>query len=234
MARKPQMNLARIAAAMAPLGLHPLGCCPTEPADGLPTLPGERPAAGIVLVGNIGSSLWPVFSVSPEFSDGRPDPLDRWSRRVGAALAEHLGAGVVYPFDGPPYWPFQSWAGRCGETAVSPLAVLIHARFGLWHAYRFALVFAELPATGTVRLDVGSPCLGCTAKPCLDACPVGAFGDRGYDLEACVAHLHGAQAVCPDQGCLARRACPVGTRYTYVAEQRRFHMDAFMAMRPRR
>ena len=52
--------------------------------------------------------MWEVFSGSPEASDGRPDPLDRWSRRVIGNLAadrwfdrlpdrprlEHLGMGL--------------------------------------------------------------------------------------------------------------------------------------------
>jgi hypothetical protein len=33
-------------------------------------------------------------------------------------------------------------------------------------------------------------------------------------------------------GCLARRACPVGTDYAYDPRQAAFHMTAFLAARP--
>lgn len=226
------VDLERIVATLQPLGLHALGVCPAEPSDRLPMLAGGRLAKSIVLVGNIGSSIWSVFKASAEFHDARPDPLDRWSRRVGGAIASRLGGHAVYPFEGPPYWPFQTWAARGGETSVSPLAVLIHPRFGLWHAFRFALVFEQPCQPARVGVAAESPCLGCTAQPCLAACPVGAFGDHAYKLDACMAHLHRADAACPSQGCLARRACPVGTQFTYTPEHLRFHMKAFMAARP--
>ena len=46
--------------------------------------PADKPE--LVLVGNIGSSYWPLFSQSTEYLDGAADPLDRWSRlhRCGA------------------------------------------------------------------------------------------------------------------------------------------------------
>lgn len=228
------MDIERIVAALQPLGLHALGVCSAEPADRLPTFAGGRLAESIVLVGNVGSSLWPAFEASGEYCDGCPDPLDRWSRRVGGAIATRLGGRVVYPFEGPPYWPFQAWARRCGEATVSPLAVLIHPRFGLWQAYRFALVFDQSCQPGRVGLVAESPCMGCSAQPCLAACPVGAFADHAYKLDACMAHLQMADATCPSQGCLARRACPIGTQFTYTPEHLRFHMKAFMAAQPAR
>ena len=69
-----------------------------------------------VLVGNAGSEFWPVFAGSPEFSDGAADPLDRWSRRVGLGVAAAVGARVVFPFEGPPYPPFQEWAAESGQV----------------------------------------------------------------------------------------------------------------------
>ena len=66
-------------------------------------------------------------------------------RRVAAAidpLARSVGAMALYPFDGPPYRPFQRWAMRAEPVAPSPLGLFIHPEYGLWHAYRAALVFA--------------------------------------------------------------------------------------------
>ena len=221
-----------ITAATRAAGLHPLGSCSVEPGEQLPLMADGRRPVSIVLVGQIGSSLWPAFSASPEYREARPDPLDRWSRRIGDEVAQRLGGVAIYPFDGPPYWPFQAWAQRCGETSVSPLALLIHPRYGLWHAYRFALGFAQAVKLRDAGLQPESPCLNCHSQPCLEACPVGAFGSQGFRFDACVGHVGDPSGGCLTSGCLARRACPVGIRFTYNDEQQRFHMRAFAASRP--
>jgi hypothetical protein len=101
--------------------------------------------AAIALVGNIGSSYWPLFSESPEYDDGAADPLDRWSRRVAETVAAEFSLQPVYPFEGPPYYPFQRWAQRAEALEQSPIGVMMHPEFGLWHSYRFAR--QTLPAT---------------------------------------------------------------------------------------
>ena len=50
--------------------------------------PADKPE--LVLVGNIGSSYWPIFSQSAEYLDGAADPLDRWSQRVANEIAAEL------------------------------------------------------------------------------------------------------------------------------------------------
>ena len=84
--------------------------------------------ATMALVGLGGRRGWAAFSASPEVEDGAADPLDRWSRRVVDGLAVELGARALYPFDGPPHWPFQRWARRAAPMHVSPLGLLIHRR----------------------------------------------------------------------------------------------------------
>jgi hypothetical protein len=179
------------------------------------------------MVGNAGGELWRVFPHSPEARDGRPDGLDRWSRRVLAQLADRVGGRAIFPFDGPPYVPFQRWAQRAEPVHPSPVGMLIHPDYGLWHAYRGALA---LPG----RLDLPAPdarprpCDTCADRPCLTTCPVNAFRADGYDVAACAGHLNAAEgADCMTGGCLARRACPVGTAYRYAAEQASWHMAAF-------
>lgn len=204
-------------------GFHP------APEDGVPPLSNGRQAGTLLLIGNVGSSLWPVFSASAEAADGRPDPLDRWSRRLVQDIAVDVGAEPLFPFGGPPYLPFQRWALRAEAVAPSPLGILIHPDYGLWHAYRAALAFA-------VRLDLPRPdprprpCDSCADRPCLAACPVGAFDGNRYDVPACISHLAAPPGgSCMSGGCLARSACPVGRAYAYEAEQARFHMRAFRA-----
>jgi len=186
----------------------------------------------IALVGNIGSSYWPVFSQAPEFHDAGPDPLDRWSERVAGELADALSLRPVYPFSGPPYYPFQRWAQRAEALEQSPIGVMMHPQFGLWHSYRFALLGADFDSQET-RQSAPSPCLSCDDKPCLHRCPVDAFDATGYAVERCASYLQQTpQAECHQQGCLARYACPVAPELRYVEAQGRFHLGAFLHARP--
>ena len=184
--------------------------------------------ATIALVGLAERRGWAAFSGSPEAQDGAADPLDRWSRRVVDALAAGLGARALYPFGGPPHRPFQRWGRRAESMHVSPLGLLIHPVDGLWRGYRGALAFAERLAIPQLRASA-SPCETCVARPCLSACPVGAFASDGYDVLACAAHLsHSAGRACMAGGCLARRACPVGAERAHEPAQAAFHMRAFL------
>ncbi|MEK9660792.1 MAG: ferredoxin [Alphaproteobacteria bacterium] len=211
---------ATLSAALDALGLVELGAFHPEPADGVPGDP-----ATLVLVGNAGPAMWNAFSAQ------RPvgaDPLDRWIEARLDTLAGEFGATALFPFGGPPWLPFQRWAQRAGPVRPSPLGILIHPEYGLWHAYRGAFAFSD-------RLDLPSPdrrpspCDACADKPCLSACPVGAFSAAaGYDVPACAAHLATAAGTdCNDLGCRARRACPVGRSFTYLPAQAAFHMAAF-------
>lgn len=214
-----------VEASVAQTGLIARGGLHPEPSDGVPAAAG-RPTGTLVLVGNAGPALWRRFRQAPEAADGRPHPMDRWTRRVVEATAADLGATALYPFGGPPWWPFQRWALRCEPVAPSPLGMLVHPTWGLWHAYRAALYLPErldLPE----RSDIPSPCASCAERPCLEACPVGAFTDGGYDVAACRTHLGAdAGAPCLTRGCLARRACPVGGP-AWAPEQAEHHMRAF-------
>jgi hypothetical protein len=192
--------------------------------------------AGLALIGNIGSSYWEQFSQSAEFKDGAAHPLDRWSRRVAEPIAQRLSLQALYPFEGPPYYPFQQWARRAEGLGQSPVGVMIHPQFGLWHSYRFALLGVdfdiETAATSTAESPLESPCLDCAGKPCLHTCPVAAFDANGYAVERCSDYLQQSpQAECHQQGCLARYACPVAPELRYVAAQGRFHLRAFVQAR---
>lgn len=195
--------------------------------DGIPPLADGAAVAAVVLLGNTGGSLWPAFSASGEYSDGQPHPLDRWTRRVVDKLARGFGAQALYPFGGPPHWPFQRWAVRAEAVFPSPLGLLVDPRYGLWHAYRAALLFAE-PIELPEPVARKTPCASCARKPCLSACPVDAFSVRGYDVGACARSISStAGADCMSNGCRARAACPVGVEYAYPAAQQQFHMAAF-------
>lgn len=231
-----------LAQALAACGLRARGGFRPGAEEAVPDESGA-PAATLVLVGAVGAGHWPAFSRAPEFHDGRPDPLDRWSRRLLEALADAWRARPLFPFEGPPYWPFQRWAARAEPVHASPLGLLIHPRWGLWHSYRGALAFGRTLDGLPERGDAPSPCASCAARPCLSACPAEAFsadprfdaafdprpGPR-YDTRRCGAHLAGpAGGACLTAACLARAACPVGAGHRYGSAAARFHLEAFRA-----
>ena len=181
-------------------------------------------AETVLLLGPHEPGFWAVFSSAPEAGDGAPDPMDRWSKRVIAPLAQQFGGTALFPSDGPPYAPFFSWAMHSGRAWQSPVTLLVHDRAGLWVSFRGALrlpYLLDLPATPT------PPCTTCTA-PCQTACPVGALNGDGYDVARCHAHLDTKEGKdCLSQGCLVRSVCPVSQTYGRLAEQSHFHMKAF-------
>ncbi len=200
------------------------------PDDAVPEICPGTPARTLFLVGSTGSGIWPVFFESPEFTDGAPDPLDRFTRRVLSDVAQDCGLALVFPFDGPPYHPFQKWAMKTGGFSPSPLGVLAHDVYGPWSGFRAAFLSADVLEPLTENLSTG-PCPDCADRPCLSACPVNAIsGTEGYDVPRCRDHLASGQGERCFSGCLARRACPVGADFRPSPEQARFHMDSFMGL----
>lgn len=181
-------------------------------------------AGGTLLLLGPGAGVWEHVTATPEFAHG-DDPMDRWSRRVIGAMAEALGAEALFPFDGPPWQPFQTWAQATGRCWESPVRLLVHDRAGLWASFRGALRFSgrlALPEATSPR-----PCETCAA-PCLTACPVNALSASGYDTGACHAYLDTPEgADCLNRGCKVRRACPVSAAFPRVEAQSAFHMDHF-------
>jgi hypothetical protein len=220
------MKLADLSNRASSVGLSLRGAFHSSEGDGIPSS-----VRTLVLLGWVGGAQWPAFASSPEFADGEPHPLDRWSRRIIDDLAQAFGAGAFYPFGGPPYLPFQRWAQRGDDVFASPLGIYIHPVHGLWHSYRGALGFAEkldLPA----RESGPNPCDSCRGKPCLSACPVSAFTPGHYDVDRCAAHVKSAEGTaCRTGGCLARRACPVAPHLAYRTDEAQFYMKAFLAAR---
>jgi len=215
---RSQFSVRSLTVALRPHGLILRSGFTLEPDDGL----GE---GSLIMVGNAGSAMWDAFK--PHI-DGQPGSLDRWTKGIMDPLAARFGARAIFPFDRP-HPPFQRWAKRAEGLHSSPLGLLIHPEYGLWHAYRAALVFPQAIATvGGNRFEAESPCDSCPEKPCLSACPVGAFTLDGYDVPACGSYLASPGGeTCNKAGCAARNACPVGREFRYSDAQIRFHMAAF-------
>jgi hypothetical protein len=192
-------------------------------ADGVPDVRPGVPTTSVLMIGNGGRAMWAAFQ-----NDRRsePSPLDAWTKRTIEPVAARVSAKAVYPYDSPPL-PFQRWAQRASGVTVSPLGLLIDPEYGLWHALRAALLFADAlelpPVTNAV-----SPCASCQSKPCMTACPIDAFTERGFDYIGCRSYLKTPQGrPCLTDGCLARTACPVGATHTYSTEQLRYHQRSF-------
>lgn len=223
------MSYDEVAAAVADTGMIARGGFAIAPDESIPGAADGRPATHVVMIGNVGGAMWPRFRSEETPSD---HPLDAWTRATLRPIAERFGAGFVHPSD-EPFQPFQRWAQRADDVWQSPIGLMVHGEFGLWHAYRGAFLFADevvgLPATGVVE----QPCLTCADRPCLSTCPVDAFRPdavpHGYHHVACRGHVRsGDDPDCAHLGCAARRACPIGTDFVYDADQMAFHMRAFV------
>jgi hypothetical protein len=184
-------------------------------------------ASFVLLIGNAGPAMFNRYLRERLSADAL---LDDWTRDTIEPLAENLSAQALYPFEKPPQ-PFLTWARRAGAGHVSPLGLNIHPVFGLWHAYRAALLFSvtfDLPSVSPGL----HPCEACKTKPCLEACPVSAFDGQTYAIERCASHLaSNAGDGCMTGGCKARLACPVGSQFKYSIDQKQFHMNAFLKAR---
>lgn len=208
--------------------------CGLEASGFHPTVDHRVPAntGTIIVAGAATTAVWEHFRTSPEYQDGQPDPLNRWSRRVLNRIAARLHASTAFPFGGPPHWPFLEWCAVAEPLWPSPIGMYVHARYGLWYSCRGALTFAEkleLPP----RSQPTKPCDNCVDQPCRSACPVDAFANGIYDAECCTAHVTApAGEPCLRGGCLARHACPVGREFCPPPERAEFHMRAFVTNPP--
>lgn len=210
-------DLKHIEALLLQQGLCVSGGFTPEVHDDLPG------AASLLMISPVGAEFWPMFAVSPEYLDGRPDPIDRWSTRVLTEIAATVGGVALFPFGGPPYRPFLRWAMRTGRAHTSAVGMLVHAEAGLWISYRGAIA---LPYAIAMPRPLPNPCDSCKKKPCRAACPVEALRD-GYQTERCHSWLDDPRSDCMTLGCAARRACPVGADYGRLPEQSAFHMKSF-------
>ncbi len=118
---------------------------------------------------------------------------------------------------------------RAEGLKPSPLGILVHPEYGLWHAYRGALLFdAEISIQAPQ--EVIHLCDLCPGKPCLKSCPVDAYSQDGFRLSglsrSCARPFR--RALPHAAAALTATLCPYGTAYRYPADEQAFHMAAFM------
>ncbi len=226
----PSPDVDQISAALAAHGLIPRGGFVFDNSDAAPEGPEGKPARSVLLVGQAGAAPWSHFQ---HWREARPsnlqNPLDSWSREVIGAVAREFGARAVSPSD-KPYLPFQQWAMRAEGLRPSPLGILMHPEYGLWHAYRGALLF-EVELEFVELREQSHLCDLCLGKPCLKSCPIDAYSEAGFAYEKCLGHVRGASGgACRTRGCLDRNACPYGLAYRYPAEVQAFHMKSYASL----
>ncbi len=227
-----EIDPEEIATALKAAGLILRGGFNFAPEEQAPPLMSGHPARSVLLVGNAGAVYWSKFRHWRRSRSGElGDPLDSWSREIIGNVAARYGARAVSPSDRP-FLPFQQWAMRAEGLRPSPLGILMHPEYGLWHAYRGALLFAAEISIQAPREPIHL-CDLCVGKPCLKACPVDAYSDAVYDHAGCLAHVRGPRGEpCRSAGCLDRNACPHGLAYRYPRKVQVFHMASHI--RPKR
>ncbi|MBZ9987294.1 4Fe-4S dicluster domain-containing protein [Mesorhizobium sp. BH1-1-5] len=220
-------TVEEIAAVLAASGLILRGGFGFGDEEAAPAGPSGAPPKSVLLVGQAGAAPWPHFQrwLRQQARD-IANPLDTWSREVIGAVAQGCGARAISPSDRP-YLPFQQWAMRAERLKPSPLGILMHPQYGLWHAYRGALLFEDEISLSEAHEAIHL-CDTCVAKPCLKSCPVDAYSEQGFAYESCLGHVRGPRGgSCRSGGCLDRNACPFGVAYRYPAEVQAFHMASF-------
>ena len=119
-----------------------------------------KPARQVILIGNAGPAMFARFRRE---RDAASDTLDALTKAVIDPLAERLGARAAYPFDRPPH-AFLTWGDEPAPASPHPIGMNIHPVYGLWHAFRAALLlpvaFDLPPPTASA-----SPCETCAEKP---------------------------------------------------------------------
>jgi ferredoxin-like protein FixX len=217
------ISLMALTSALGANGLDLLGAFNVNQEDSWFSDRTKQPRA-VAVIGNVGSAIWPFFENARR---GQPDlTLDQWTENIVDGIASDRELEAVYPFSGPPYYPFVEWGKRTGTLFSSPLGLAIHPDHGLWIAFRAALLLDH-------RLDderpaLSHPCSSCDDRPCLSACPVGAFTGDDYDFRACLDQVATPINPCREGGCLARIACPVGRPYRYERAHAAFHMHQLL------
>jgi hypothetical protein len=221
--------LARLRAALEPAALTLVGVADAADARALHAARGPEDdpfagAASVVVVASGGRCFWERLPAAARA--GEPHPIDRIGREaIAAALPALPGAWLLAEADQDRV-DLRRLAERCGLGVVSPyLELLIHPTFGPWVSVRGVVASpAPLAATPGPPFDPCGPC----PRPCLAACPVGAYrpGAR-FDVLRCAAHRLAsddapppAATSCADR-CHARLACVVGVEHAYGPDELR-------------
>lgn len=178
----------------------------------------------LLLVGHGGRALWRRVEAM-RASLPTDHPIDAYSTQVIQdgllACYPEAHATFVYPqpLDVPLAVDLQLLGALAGWHHPAPFRVGINATWGAWFACR-ALVLTDAPLVPTPRVESVAPCVSCSGRPCLVACPAGALDADAerFGLARCLAYRLAPESRCA-LTCRARLACPVAPEHRYEDAQ---------------
>lgn len=183
--------------------------------DAVPELANYRQ---LHLFGHGGRQMWEALKISA-FAD-HAEPVDDFSAYHVQRYFEEMPGDVSYRLlfpGGEGMVPLRRMGELAGWHHASPLRIGVNDIWGSWFAYR-AVVLADTGFPAHVERGWTSPCVQCTDRPCITACPARAM-DRGQlELNACIDERLQDASACQQQ-CLARLACPVAGAHRYDDDQ---------------
>ena len=194
----------------------------------------RRPSCrSIVVIGAGGSEVWERVQGCRAVAPSRL-PVESTSQQILAdELARLRAAGLPGSLELP--WErrplrFMRLAETAGLGVISPvLFQLLHPVFGPWVSLLGAfLLDTAIPATRGCTEEF-QPCSTC-ARPCVTACPAGVFSHAAVDYRSCAEHRLGGGC---DNGCDARRQCPVGRDFRHVEQEERLRHQYSLGMMKR-
>ena len=177
----------------------------------------------LILIGHQGRDFWDALQRRGMHG---AHPMDQFVTECVTAWMNGTMHGHVWRqvFPGPHPVGLQRLGALTGWHQTSPFWVGVDAAWGSWFAYR-AVILADTSLPLTSRRESTSPCLTCSGKPCISACPAGALVEDqpgAWRLSACLDYRKQPASPCQDR-CLARNACPVGAQHRYTDQQINYH-----------
>jgi len=182
----------------------------------------------LLLIGHGGRRLWEEIQHRDQPTE---DPFDDISVALTRQfLRDYLGdppVHFIYPETAIPL-PLQQLGMLAGWHHPSPLGVGINGVYGLWFAYRAAVLTTDV-LMPTLPMNEASPCETCVERPCITACPADAVSTAGnFQAGACFSQRLMADSSCGDR-CHSRLACPYFVEHRYSDEQMGYHYGLSLA-----
>ena len=179
----------------------------------------------LILIGHAGTLLWKM--VSQWLSDSK-DPVDEFSyfqtEKYFKQRFSPEDFKIIFP--GTSHVGLQALGRIAGWHHSSPFRVGINWQWGSWFAYRsVVLVKSHYSPTEVDMKD--SPCLTCSEKACVSACPAKALVQSDLSLKTCIDYRKKSDSDCKDR-CKARMACPVARKHQYSLPQTQYHYSLSM------
>lgn len=190
------------------------------PKDLIEPLELKKSERQLILFGHAGRRLWECVQAERSIVD---HPIDTFSVRTVKEWLSRACPNAHVRFVYPMGMPQGKHVGlqRLGQIAgwhhPSPFMVGIDAKWGSWFAYRVAILTDTDFRVSEVE-DNGDPCVTCSRKPCISACPANALDSGSMNTNLCMEYRIQDNSLC-SLACIARQACPVGREHKYEKSQ---------------